>query len=313
MIMDMKGVSLIQTKNRTINTGGKLVIRIRNYLDKETNILRVVLDLEPSKSYIVRPRHDAPKNSYMITIYEDTSLSKKRPGGSGDTKGSLASKEKQITILRPDLRPEEQQEGKPREATTSQEKLSVARDTKAPATLDHGRSQMNAGDFAAAIETFTLILTVYPQDSLCYRLRGNAYDNLGNRQKALEDWTQAARLGDTTIQSFLDHLGVNWRKNSAPENRNVAKTPENAQSLLEQGKSQLNDGEFVAAVGIFTLILSTNPQDSLVYRLRGDAYDNLGDQRKAVEDWTQAARLGDHTMQSYLDSQGVKWREKLTP
>ena len=98
-----------------------------------------------------------------------------------------------------------------------------------------------------------------------------------------------------------------------PEKRNAAKAAENAQSLLEQGKSQLNDGEFAAAVGIFTLILSTNPQDSLVYRLRGDAYDNLGDQQKAIEDWTQAARLGDTTIQSYLDSQGVKWRENPTP
>ena len=62
---------------------------------------------------------------------------------------------------------------------------------------------------------------------------------------------------------------------------------------VDQGKSQLNDGEFAAAVDIFTQILATHPQDSLIYRLRGDAYDNLGDQQKALEDWTQAARLGD--------------------
>ena len=37
-----------------------------------------------------------------------------------------------------------------------------------------------------------------------YRLRGNAYDNLGDRQKALEDWAQAARLGDVLLQSSLD-------------------------------------------------------------------------------------------------------------
>jgi Flp pilus assembly protein TadD len=79
--------------------------------------------------------------------------------------------------------------------------------------LDHGRLQMSAGEFTAAIETFTLILTAYPQDSLIYRLRGNAYDNLGDQEKAIEDWTQAARLGDTIIQSYLDFLGVKWREN----------------------------------------------------------------------------------------------------
>ena len=52
--------------------------------------------------------------------------------------------------------------------------------------------------------------------SLSYRLRGNAYDNLAYRRKAMEDWTRAARLGDTTMQSYLDFLQVKWRENPAP-------------------------------------------------------------------------------------------------
>ena len=82
---------------------------------------------------------------------------------------------------------------------------------------------------------------------------------------------------------------------------------------VEQGRSQLNDGEFAAAVDIFTQILATHPQDSMIYRLRGDAYDNLGDQQKALVDWMQAARLGDITLQSYLDSLEVKWRDNPAP
>ena len=108
VVMDMKGVFLIQTKARNVNTGGKLVKRVRSYLDKQTKILRVVLDLEPSKSYIVRPRHDSPENTYVLMIYEDISLSEQKPGGSEDAKGSPLSQEKRITILRPDLRPGEQ-------------------------------------------------------------------------------------------------------------------------------------------------------------------------------------------------------------
>src|SRR5450830_668565 len=51
VIMDMKGVFLIQTKARNINAGGKMVKRVRSYFDKQTKILRVVLDMEPSKYY----------------------------------------------------------------------------------------------------------------------------------------------------------------------------------------------------------------------------------------------------------------------
>ncbi len=138
----------------------------------------------------------------MLTITEDID--------------SPLSQEKRITILRPDLKPGEQREGKPRKIAPSPEKLDVAKITKAPQSVGQGRLQMNAGDFAASVETFTLILAAYPQDSLSYRLRGNAYDNLGDRQKAIEDWIQAARLGDAIIQSYLDSQGVKWRETPAP-------------------------------------------------------------------------------------------------
>ena len=78
------------------------------------------------------------------------------------------------------------------------------------------RSQLIAGEYAAAVDTFTQILAADPQDSLSYRLRGNAYRYLGDRQKAMEDWTQAARLGDALVQSYLDSMQVKWRENPAP-------------------------------------------------------------------------------------------------
>jgi tetratricopeptide (TPR) repeat protein len=215
VVMDMKGVFLIQTKARNVNTGGKLVKRVRSYLDKQTKILRIVLDMESSKYYIVRPMQDPSGNTYKLTIYEATSLSEQKPGGSKDAEGSLPSQEMRITILRPNLRTGEQ-EGKLQEAASRSEKLRAVKAAKDVQSVDQGRSQLNAGEFAAAVDTFTKILAAHPQDSLSYRLRGNAYDNLADRQKAMEDWTLAARLGDTTMQSYLDFLQVKWRENPAP-------------------------------------------------------------------------------------------------
>jgi tetratricopeptide (TPR) repeat protein len=214
VVMDMKGVILFQTKAHNVSTGGKLAKRIRSYLDKQTHILRVVLDLEALKSYIVRPRPDPPENTYVLMIYEDISLSEKKSGGSGDANDSLLPQEMHITILRSDLRSGEQKSNL-QEATTSPEKRSVVTATEAVQSMDQGKSQLNAGEFAAAIETFTQILEAHPQDSQSYRLRGNAYGNLGDQQRAVEDWTQAAKLGDTIIQSYLDFLQVKWRENPA--------------------------------------------------------------------------------------------------
>jgi tetratricopeptide (TPR) repeat protein len=215
VVMDMKGVSLIQTKTRNVNTGGTLVKRVRSYLDKQTKILRVVLDMEPSKYYTVRPMQDPSGNTYVLTVYEAVSPSEQKPGGGKDAKGSTLSQEKRITILSPDLKPGDQG-GKLQEAAPSPEKRRVVKAAKDAPSVDQGRSQLNAGEFAAAIDTFTRIIVADPQNSLSYRLRGNAYDNLADRKKALADWKRAARLGDTTIQSYLDFLKVKWRGKPAP-------------------------------------------------------------------------------------------------
>ena len=215
VVMDMRGVFLIQTKARNINTGGKLVKRVRSYLDKQTKILRVVLDLEPSKSYIVRPMQGPSGNPYVLTIYEVVSPSEQKPGRGKNATGSALSQEKRITILRSDLKAVEQGD-KLQEAAPSPEKLGAVKAAKDVPSVDQGRAQLNAGEFAAAVDTFTQILAAHPQASLSYRLRGNAYDNLDDRQKAVDDWIQAARLGDTTLQSYLDSLQVKWRENPAP-------------------------------------------------------------------------------------------------
>lgn len=214
VVMDMKGVLLNQAKARNFNTGGRFIKRVRSYLDKQTKTLRVVLDMEPSKYYMVRPMQDQPVNTYMLSIYEAISFSEPKPGGSNDAKGSPLSQEKRITTFHPDLRPGE--EGKLQEAMPGLEKRGAVKAAREVQSLDQGRSQLNAGEFAAAVDTFTRILETRPQDSLSYRLRGNAYDNLNDRQKAVEDWTQAARLGDTILQSYLDFLQVKWRGNPAP-------------------------------------------------------------------------------------------------
>ena len=212
LVMDMKGVSLLQPKVRNINTGGKLVKGIRSYLDTKTKILRVVLDLEPSKNYIVCPVQDPFNYTYMLRIEE----SEQKPGGSPEDKSVTLSQDKRITILLPDSKAEEKQESKSLEAAPSEKKPRLLDAAQEIQTVDQGRSQLNAGEFAAAIETFTRILAVHPKDSLSYRLRGNAYDNLGNREKAIEDWMQASRLGDAIVQSYLDFLGVKWREKPVP-------------------------------------------------------------------------------------------------
>jgi hypothetical protein len=215
VVMDMKGVSLARPKVLNIKTAGKLVKDVRSYLDKPMRSLRIVLDMEPSKHYTVRPVQERSGKTYRLTIEEDTSLSEQKPVESRESGGSPLVREKHIMIFRPDLKRGEQG-GKLTGTTPSPGAVAAEKAVKDLPSVEQGRAQLNAGEFAAAIETFTRILAAHPRERLIYRLRGNAHDNLNDRQKAVEDWTQAARLGDTAMQSYLDFLQVTWRENPAP-------------------------------------------------------------------------------------------------
>jgi tetratricopeptide (TPR) repeat protein len=213
IVMDFTGVSSIDSKYRKVATSGKFVKTIRSYLDNDSKKLRVVLDMAPSKDFFVHATQDQTVNSFSLEIAE-----KRRAKGK-----QARTKESRISIVDRAQRPIDK-DLKPGKITEKQEPVrdtKVAVDEKSKLALeknstDKGRSQMNAGDYTGAIKTFTEIIAENPRDSLSYRLRGNAYQNIGDRQKAVGDWITAARLGDQLVQSYLDYMQINWKETQKP-------------------------------------------------------------------------------------------------
>ena len=68
--MDFVGVSHIEPKYRNVPVSGKYVKKIRSYLDPTSKNLRVVLDMEPSRFYIIQPAQDQKANAYALIISE---------------------------------------------------------------------------------------------------------------------------------------------------------------------------------------------------------------------------------------------------
>jgi tetratricopeptide (TPR) repeat protein len=212
-IMDFAGVSLMEPKYRNIPVSGKYVKKIRSYLDKDTKKLRVVLDMAPSKHFIIYVLPDQTVNAFSLSIAEKQRAKGKYAG----------TKERRISIAEQAQRPIDK-DLKPGGTAEKQEPVSgakVAVDEKSKlaadrGSADRGRSQMNAGDYTGAIKTFTEIIVENPRDSLPYRLRGNAYQNTGDIKKAVGDWITAARLGDASVQSYLDFMQIDWKEAPKP-------------------------------------------------------------------------------------------------
>jgi hypothetical protein len=125
--------------------------------------------------------------------------------------GKAAVAEKKPAVTEP-IPKKQQAANKPKKkyAKKSAPKGRTTATAQKTTTADLGRAEITAGDYQGAIKTLSAAIAKNPAESINYRLRGNAYDNLGKREQAIADWKKAASLGDTIIQSYLIFLEVDW-------------------------------------------------------------------------------------------------------
>lgn len=200
LIMDFAGVASADPKFRNVPVSGKYVKRIRSYLDKDTMNLRVVLDMAPSGYFIAHSSQDETAGVFSLSIAE-------AQRGTGET---AARQGRRIAIADQMQKPADRGP-RPADKAEKQEPAG-ARAAADRGGLDSSRAQMNAGDYIGAIKTLDGIIAETPRDSQPYRLRGNAYQNMGDREKAVGDWITAARLGDEIVQSYLEFMQINWKE-----------------------------------------------------------------------------------------------------
>ena len=65
-----------------------------------------------------------------------------------------------------------------------------------------------------------------------------------------------------------------------------------ADDAYSRGIDKLPDGRFAEAVADFAQAIELDPQRANPYRLRGSAYNNVGEQAKAEADCEKARRTG---------------------
>ena len=209
IVMDFTGVSDIDAKYRHVPVSGKYVKKLRSYLDPASKKLRVVLDLDPSTHYVIYPTQDRTANAYFLVISEKWGEKSKY------AKKNQKTKTARISIIDQGYKPVEKGL-EPVETATGNAPVGIAGVMKDEISVEQGRSQMNVGHYTAAVNIFTEMIANHPQNSLYYRLRGDAYKNMGDRQKAVGDWITAARLGDKIIRSYLDYMQINWKEAPNP-------------------------------------------------------------------------------------------------
>ncbi len=162
---------------------------------------------------------------------------------------------------------------------------------KAMAYLGKGIAYSNLGQYEKAIDDFTETIELATDDhdkAMAYYNRGLAYRNLEQYEKAIDDFTETIELATD------DH-----DKAKAYHNRGLA------YNALRQYKEAIED--FTHAIELFT----DDNDNADAYYDRGNAYSGLKQYKQAIEDFTNAIELSkeDHDKAQTYNNRGIAYNE----
>jgi tetratricopeptide (TPR) repeat protein len=118
------------------------------------------------------------------------------------------------------------------------------------------------GNYKAAIENFTQVIHLRPEDAIAYTNQGLARAASGDRQGALKDFNQALRLN-----------------------------PELEVAYYNRGYVRFQLQDYQGALADFDRAIQLNPQDADAYQCRCKVRNQFGDMQGVVEDLKTAADL----------------------
>lgn len=208
--------------------------------------------------------------------------------------------------------------------------------------------QYDKKDFKESVEYSTSALEKNPKNDSAYMLRGSAYMNMDNNEKAMADFNRAIELRADLPASY-DLRGVcNLRSNKPEEaikdfdmalsldpnytqsyfNRGIAYSrmgdSSNAMRDLKSAESRgfkepelyvvLSDihveaGEYDKGLEIISKAVEMNPNHPSIYAQRAITYGKAGEYEKAYKDFDKALELGLRTEGLYRSRGSIFWRQ----
>ena len=170
----------------------------------------------------------------------------------------------------------------------------------------HAKNQ----DAGSAIQDFTSVLRLEPNNHAARAHRGQAHALMGAKDAAVNDWEQAASAGHPQAIQWLSIILLDEGKRLL-ESRSYHKAidtlsqairiaPGNAELYYLRGKVNQAISHHGLAVIDFSATIRLDPSHASAYAQRGKSYQHEGRPASALSDWKTAVHLG--------HPEALKWR-----
>jgi len=163
-----------------------------------------------------------------------------------------------------------------------------------------GLADEKLGNRARAALEYGEAIILDPGDVDSYLNRGLIYLDFGQLAEAESDFTRAHELRPKDPWAIADRgLTYAWRNDRVRAERDFAAVraidPSNPAMLRGEALLAFNSGNLPAAVDRLTAALKVDPRDKWSLRMRGSAYEKLGQEEQSLSDRDQLWRMSRET------------------
>lgn len=129
-----------------------------------------------------------------------------------------------------------------------------------------------------------------------YFERGTKYAIKGDRDRAIDDFSQAIKLKPFFVKALMSRFVAYQMKGDkhlaiADVSQVIRLEPNNEEGFVSRGALFLIEGDLDLAIADFSEAIRISPDTSFVFFTRGNAYIRKGDVDLAIADFSQAIRL----------------------
>jgi tetratricopeptide (TPR) repeat protein len=153
------------------------------------------------------------------------------------------------------------------------------------------QSEYDGGNYAGAVENYTRWLSSNSNDPEVYWGRGNSYLKLGEKSKAIADFSEGAKLFENKD---------NFSKAVLCYNQILSLNPGDINSLYSRGTDYMRIGEYKKAVPDLKKVTEQNPKFFNGFMELGDACYYSNDYECAIEGYSKAKKLNSNDKQVYV-------------
>ncbi len=172
--------------------------------------------------------------------------------------------------------------------------------------FNRGLEWQNKGERDSAIADYTQTIKLDPKNAPAYNNRGNARKDKGDLDGAIADYNQAIQIDPKYTFAYNNRGTARHDKKDhdgaiADYNQAIQLDPKYAHAYNNRGIARKDKGDFSGAIADFGQAIQLDPKYAEAYDNRGDARKGSGDLDGAIADYEQAIRLDPTFTAAYTD------------